>query len=707
MRNQTMSKMLKITSGFILLFLFSAIHVVAQEPDTSNFTGEESLEQQFENFIERSESETDLSDWVDEIKSLSNQPVNINSGNENELRRLVFLNELQIKNLLEYVSLYGDLASIYELQVIDGFNEEIVSQLIPYITLSPYVPEKFNLKKALKYGKTDIMLRYQRVLQPQKGYASVTDSMRALKPNNYYLGTQDALFGRVQYSYKDYLKIGFVVDKDPGETFMPKSDTLKKGFDFYSAHFFLKNIGPIKQLAIGDYHVQFGQGLTLWSGFTMGKTPGSIVMRKRADALRPHASSNEYAFMRGAATTLAFGNFQFTAFYSNRKVDANLLPSDSIDQQEDLVSALQQSGYHRTPAELFDKGAMREIAAGGHIEYRAQRFRIGGTLFHADYSKTFVSGNELYKKFYPALTSNTFGGIDYSFNYKKLTLYGEASKQFSAGMAMLQGLSIAPDPRLAFAVIYRNYQKDYLNAFSAAFGESSSNVNEKGLYVGMVTTPFKKITINAYADMFKYAWLHYRVDAPSSGTEYAVQFTYNISRRGDIILGYRNMINPINVTTENLKLNQISETNREYYRVQLNYLALPWLKLQSRVEITQRIAPLKAKEFGYLIYQGFQIKPVEKDWSMSFRYAMFQTDSYDTRLYAYENDVPYSFSVPAFSGKGSRFYILLNTRVNSRITLLLRYSNTWYSDRNLISSGLDEIEGNKKSDFKAVIKIKL
>lgn len=702
-----MEKMHLKISLFIFLLLVSASIAYAQEPDTTNYTGEESLEQQFENYVERSDAETDLSDWVDEIKSLSSNPVNINSGNENELRRLVFLNELQIKNLLEYVSLYGDLASIYELQVIEGFNEEIVTQLIPYITLSPYVPEKFNLKKALRYGKTDIMVRYQRVLQPQQGYASVTDSMRILKPNNYYMGSQDALFGRVQYTYKDYLKIGFVAEKDPGETLVPKADTLKKGFDFYSAHFFLKNIGHLKQLAIGDYHVQFGQGLTLWSGFAMGKTPGSIVMRKRSDALRPHASSNEYAFMRGIATTLGFGNFQFTAFYSNRRADANLLPSDSINQQEDLVTSLQQSGYHRTPAELADKGAIKETSAGGHVEYRAQRFRIGATLFHVDYSKTFDYNSELYKKFYPAFTSNTYAGIDYSFNYKKLTLYGEASKQINAGTAVLQGLSFSPDPRLAFAIIYRNYQKNYLNAFSAAFGESSNNVNEKGLYVGMVSTPFKKIILNAYADMFRYAWLHYRVDAPSEGEEYAVQITYNISRRGDIIGGYRHMVNPINYTAESLKINKISEAKRDYYRLQLNYLALPWLKLQSRVEISTRVAPSKSKESGYLMYQGFQIKPLEKDWSVSFRYSLFQTDSYDTRLYAYENDVPYSFSVPAFSGKGSRFYILLNTKINSRITMLLRYGNTWYSDRDVISSGLDEIDGNKKSDFKAVLKIKL
>ena len=700
--------MLKQPVFFLLiLLLISFSNVSAQEPDTTKNTGTEEIEQQIENLAERSDVELDYSDWVEEMNLLRERPVNLNSGDENELRRLFFLNDLQISNLLEYTREYGQLASIYELQVIDGFNEKVVNEILPFISLSPYVPEKFSLKKALKYGETDVMLRYQRVLQKQNGYGKVSDSVRMAHPNNYYVGGQNSFFVRVQYSYKDYLKFGMVGDKDAGEPFLPKSDTLRKGFDFYSVHLFIKNIGIIKQLAIGDYHVQFGQGLTLWSGFSVGKAAGSVVMRKRAPALRPHASSNEYAFMRGAATTIALGKFDITAFYSNRKVDANLVPADTLDASEEMVTSLQQTGYHRTPAEIADKGANREIAEGGHVSYNGQRLRTGITVFHVDYKIPFEPEVILYKKFQPALNSNTYAGVDYSYNYKTLTLYGEASKQIDAGLAFLQGLSFSPDPRLALAMVYRNYQKDYLNTFNAAFGESSKSTNEKGLYVGMVATPFNKITLSAYADMFRYEWLTYRVDAPSSGQEYSAQVVYNVSRYGDIVLGYRNMINPINYAPANDKMNQIGESKRNYYRLQFNYLALPWLKLQSRIEITKRQAPLKVKESGYIIYQGFQVIPQKKPWSLSFRYFLFDTDSYDTRLYVFEQDVPYSFSVPAFSGKGSRFYVLLNSSLTRNFSLIVRFSQTWYSDRNVISSGLDEISGNKKSDVKVVLRLSL
>jgi hypothetical protein len=680
---------------------------MAQEPDTTKYAGTEEIEQQIENLAERSDNEIDFSDWTEELKLLHERPVNLNSGDENELQRLFFLNELQISNLLEYTRQYGQLASIYELQVIDGYNERVVNQMLPFIALSPYVPEKFSLKKALKYGNTDVMLRYQRVIQEQKGYETVPDSIRQANPNKYYIGDPNSLFVRAEYSYKDYLKFGFVGEKDAGESFLPKSDTLRKGFDFYSAHLFLKNIGIVKQLAIGDYHVQFGQGLTLWSGFSVGKVAGSVVMRKRAPALRPHSSSNEYAFMRGAATTIALGKFDITSFYSNRRVDANLIPADSIDTMENMVSSLQQTGYHRTPNELADKGSIHEVAEGGHVSYNGQRLRTGFTLFHVNYNIPFETQDALYKKFQPVLNSNTYAGIDYSYNYNTLTLYGEASKQFDAGLAILQGLSFTPDPRLSFAMVYRNYPKNYLNNFNAAFGESSGNTNEKGLYLGIVATPFNKITLIAYADLFRYEWLHYRVDAPSEGQEYSVQVVYNISRRGDLFFGFRQMINPMNYSLTDAKRNLIGESNRNYYRLQFNYQALSWLKLQSRLEITERKAPLSNKETGYLMYQGFQINPPEKKWTLSFRYLLFDTDSYDTRLYAFEQDVPYSFSVPAFSGKGSRFYVLLNSSLTRNLSLILRFSQTWYYDRNIISSSLDEISGNQKSDIKAVLRLSL
>lgn len=693
-------------SKYILLLLFTNISFLAfsQETDSTFFKIDDYLEQQIENISEQAESEYDFDDIIKDIEYLKYNPININSDNEEELFRLPLLNEQQIKNIQQYKQQFGALSSLYELIVIEGFNEEFITLIEPYIIFSEQPLEKFNIKRAFKYGRTNVTTKYQRVLQEQQGFAKVSDSIKQLSPNKYFIGSPDALMIKAQFKYKHFLRFGFVTEKDPGEALFPKQDTLPKGFDFYSFHFMLNDIGIVKQLAIGDYRVQFGQGLTIWNGFTMGKSANYLLSRKRGDAIRPHSSANEYAFMRGAATTISLKKFDLTAFFSKTKRDANTnIIKDTISGDEEMIVSIQQTGYHRTPNEIAAKNAVDEIAFGGRLAYNLPRLRVATSVVHLGYNHDFADQNALYKMFYPSLKSNTFASIDYSANYKTLTLYGEAAKQFDAGFAVLQGVNFVPDPRLSFSAIFRNFEKNFYNPLSNAFGQNTNNTNERGMYIGVQTTPFQKIILTAYADFYKYTWLKYRVDAPSHGKELATQLTYNISRRGDLFFSYRNIENPINFNPENLKLNKVISTTREYFRVQLNYKPLSWLKIQNRVELVKRTAENNQKEYGYLIFQGLQISPVNKNWSIYMRYVLFDTDSYDTRLYTFENDVPGTFSVPALSGNGNRFYVMFRSKINSSTTIYLRYSNSFYNDRDVISSGLTEIDGKNKSEVKAVL----
>jgi hypothetical protein len=99
-------------------------------------------------------------------------------------------------------------------------------------------------------------------------------------------------------------------------------------------------------------------------------------------------------------------------------------------------------------------------------------------------------------------------------------------------------------------------------------------------------------------------------------------------------------------------------------------------------------------------------KPEKLPVTLTMRYALFQADGYDARIYTYETDVLYSYSVPAFYDKGSRFYAILKFDVGRRIDLWLRYAVTYYSNRNVIGSGLTEIQGNKRSEVKAQLRMK-
>ncbi|MCB0381252.1 MAG: hypothetical protein KDD24_08345, partial [Flavobacteriales bacterium] len=79
---------------------------------------------------------------------------------------------------------------------------------------------------------------------------------------------------------------------------------------------------------------------------------------------------------------------------------------------------------------------------------------------------------------------------------------------------------------------------------------------------------------------------------------------------------------------------------------------------------------------------------------------------YNTRIYAYENDVLYSFSIPAYYNRGTRTYLTVRYKVKRGIDVWLRYGLTHYENLDIISSGLEEIVGNSKSDVKFQVRFK-
>ena len=176
----------------------------------------------------------------------------------------------------------------------------------------------------------------------------------------------------------------------------------RKGMDFYFAHFFVRNLGIIKSLVIGDFSVNLGQGLTQWQGLAFGKGSEIINIKRQSDVLRPYNSAGEIAFNRGVGITLNKKNWEATAFASYRKLDANFV-TDTLNYN-DYVSSLQTSGYHRTNGEVNDMNSQGQLSAGGNIGYSYERFLVGFNVVHYDFQYPISKQGYLYNAFlfYPA-----------------------------------------------------------------------------------------------------------------------------------------------------------------------------------------------------------------------------------------------------------------------------------------------------------------
>ena len=121
---------------------------------------------------------------------------------------------------------------------------------------------------------------------------------------------------------------------------------------------------------------------------------------------------------------------------------------------------------------------------------------------------------------------------------------------------------------------------------------------------------------------------------------------------------------------------------------------------RSRIELNWFDKHGKVPENGFLIFTDLIYKPLAKPFSGNIRGSYFETDGYDSRIYSFENDVLYAYSIPVFFGKGYRYYLNMQYKINKKLSCWARFAQTIYADRNEIGSGLDLIKGNKKSEIK-------
>jgi len=213
----------------------------------------------------------------------------------------------------------------------------------------------------------------------------------------------------------------------------------------------------------------------------------------------------------------------------------------------------------------------------------------------------------------------------------------------------------------------------------------------------MTLRPLNGWTLNAYMDFYSFPFLRYRVDAPARGRDYLAQLTYKPNKVFELYVRYRNEVKSLN--QKNGPFNFAEPKWRQNLRLHFANQVTRNLQLRGRVEMNWFNRKGADREDGFLTYVDGSYQGLRR-FSFNGRLQYFETGGYNSRIYAYENDVLYSFSIPPFFNKGLRYYFNVNYDVTKEITVWLRYAATGYHDRETIGSGLDEIKGKQKSELK-------
>jgi hypothetical protein len=687
----------RLCASVVIYFLLLSSESFAQIDNKA----ENLIEKKVETIAENTEEEIDYTMLVDQLTQYIQKPLNLNNATFEDLDELALLTDIQISNLLDHIARNGKLLSVYELQSIDGFDLQTIRNIAPYTAVSGDIDNaKFTLRDMFKYGKHDVFFRYQQIMEEQEGYA---ESDSTTSENSRFAGSPARLYMRYRFTYSNHVSWGITAEKDQGEEFFKGSQ--KQGFDFYSAHIFLRNIGHMKALAIGDFQAQFGQGLTFWSGLAFGKTADGTSLKRNATGLKAYTGADENLFLRGAGTTWQVGKFHATGFFSHKKIDGSLAVDSTKDEVTTITSFL-TSGLHRTPSELEKRKTLSETIFGGNVSFIQRNLRIGVTAVHYIFGTNYQRTDELYNRYEFNGKQNTNIGIDYNYVFRNFNFFGETSVSANGSVATTNGLLLSIDPRVTFVAMYRNFPKDYHAVYANAISENTRILNERAIYFGFRAQILKSWNLMGYVDVFKFPWLRYQVNVPSQGYEYLAQLTFAPSKTLEAYFRIRRQMKEINTNDDELTIDYLDDYSTTNYRFNITYKISSSIQLRSRVEHIIYERGNDGKEKGWLMYQDITWKALKSPVSLSFRYALFDTDTYNARIYAYENDVLYAFSIPAYYYTGSRTYLTLRCNIVRGIDVWLRYAVTFYNNRSLISSGTSEIGGSTKSELKAQIRFR-
>lgn len=711
--------MKKVVLSFCLWLLGSA-SVLAQLPDSTDAD----LNLLIEDAMTTSDNQNSDQDWTiltDYLNDLRKRPLNLNTANRSDLSPIPGFSDLLINNLFKYIQTYGKLTSLYELQAVDGFTPEVFSQIGPYITIDEFSKMDINnrnqqpagppVSELIKGMQYELMHRYSRVLEDQKGYTPADTNSRG-ELNERYLGAPWRTFTRFRARYGQNFSFCVLGEKDAGEAFKWDPNTQTYGYDFVAGHLAIKNYKNLKALVVGNYTVQFGQGLVISGGLGFGKGAEVINSIKRPNfGIRPYTSINEFNGLQGGAATYAIGKVYVTGFASERKLDASItdtsILTDSLGNQEDiLITSLNMAGMHRTPKELAKKNNVSERTLGGRVEWQSRSFVLGTTHLVQQFSNIIRRGTRTYQQFDFQGDQNYVSGIDFDWVVRNMNIFGEAAQSQSGGIGITGGVLAALDPKMDVALQFRHFDKDFHTLRGFGFAERPFQpANETGVYTGVRVKPSKRWTFSTYFDKYYFPWYLSTSTFASGGQDLLGQINYIPNKKTEVYVRFRTESKDRNTSMlpEGQILNILVPFRRDNLRLNFRAQLAKEIRIASRVEYSWYDETNARKSSGMMFYQDVSWA-VARRIDLTMRYTIFDTKDFNTRIYVFENDVPTFFSVPSFSGKGDKYYLMVRLTPFKHFDIWMRYSNTNFRGRTVISSGLEESQGPVRSDFRIQVR---
>lgn len=618
----------------------------------------------------------------DNLMQVLSNPVNLNKASAEELEFIRVLTQAQIKNLVKYREESGNLLSIYELQAVPEFDVQTIMQLAPFVSIpDAHAAIDGSFIQRIR-GESDnyFMFRMERQLTRS---SSGTDTSGS--PNKVYI--------RFRSSRPGDFSFGFTGEKDQGEALRWNTARHYYGLDYLSFHAQLQNKGRLKNLIVGNYQAQFGQGIMIGGIFGTGKGSETITAVRRSNiGFLPYTSSYESGNLNGVAAT-----YQLTPAITISSFYSHCLKDASTSDTTDYITNLQATGLHRTKRELDNRKQIRNNNYGMVAGFSRNGLECGLMFNHFDFDRTIDPVPSVYNQFAFHGRSNNNVGLYLNFNKRNISYFSEIAHTLGGETSFLAGSLFSLSPSFDLAIAYRNYQNRFYTMYANAFGENSLPQNEHGLYWGWKYKISRRFSIAIYMDFFESPWLKYRAYKPTTGYEYLLKVTYQPSKNILIFVQCREESKERNTIGSSATLYRIEPYRKFTYWFQTEAGIRDKLRLKTRLQLGT-FSTSGHTSYGFALAQD--IRADLGKFQVTGRYALFDAFSYDTRQYMYENDVLLAFSMPAYFGLGVRKMIMVRYKINRHLSVWVRYARTRYHEAEKIEMSDAAIDQSIKNDLK-------
>lgn len=564
--------------------------------------------------------EVDYEQLQTDLYALHDAPIDLNHTSDEELTQLYFLSPQQIDDILAYAGRHP-FESLYELRLIPSLTEYEIRDLLPFVVI----------KKDEMTGLRDNGIAK---LYPREVFAHATHEIITRVDARNIEGVEgtDPMYvqGRYRFDYQRKVTFGAQLRRPVGG--------IAKDLQ-YGTYLQLRDITPHLHTVIGgNFQASFGQGLVLAPVFHSGKSSYVSSVGMQQQGLR-YYSSVDGEGLHGAGATIRH------AFSSQTRLDASALYS---------MRRANDSTWHHL--------------IGANLTLRHRRLEVQLTAIENLWSDSVHPyRNAKYNRHYFRGRNQAVIGASFRYNHGWFDAFGEIATTQNGrwGLGALIGSRFYPMQGLSLVALYRYYSPYFDNALGYAFSETSRINDENGGYLGFEITRWRNWRISGYGDVFYFSGYKYGLGDAVKTLGYDAMAELQYSRHA-WRLSWR------------LRARQKGDATYST-RAQFDWSQGSWsLRTTAEANLVNQ-SPIT---YGFTIFQDISYSlPLREGRGLGFRLRLqgFDAREWANRIYTYEHDVLYAFSIPATYGLGGRAYLCLRWQIIPQLALYFRVSETVYA----------------------------